>query len=571
MKALVLAAGFGQRLAPYTYLTPKPLFHIANRPLLDIVLRNLSAAGISAITVNTHHLHHKIETYLTTQSYDIPVKTRHEPEILGTGGAIKNLVDFWDDEPFMVVNSDILFNTDLPAFIRFHQECNALATLLLCDNANFNQVWVDQQHLILGFGLDHEPSSGDAKTWTFTGIQIIDPQLLDFIPEKAFYSVIDAYRKALTQNRIIQAFIPKLITWTDIGSPQRFRQAAVRSMVGDVFADEDPDYNKALKTIKLAGDGSDRCWYRFKKANTSIIMTDHGIRSASGVQEVDAFIKIGQHLLSCGVKVPMIISTDPFSGLVLLQDLGDQHLQDVVQKQGLVSDIVGSLYKSFIIQLVHMGTVCHPGFDSNWTYQSATYDQSLVLENECRYFVTAFLNDYLKMSTQFEDLLDEFQLLAQKAATCQYQGFMHRDMQSRNIMVYQDQCFIIDFQGARIGPLAYDLASLLIDPYVALPSEMISEFYDSYVQQLSKSMGIDRASFRNDYEICRLTRNLQILGAFGHLARNQGKTQFEAYIPRALATLSQNLDVCYLGDRPPGLCKVVRKAQARLKELSHKQ
>jgi len=109
MKALVLAAGFGQRLEPYTHTTPKPLFTIAGRPILDIVIRKLSAAGITAITVNTHHLHHQIENYLAGQTYEIPVTTRFEPEILGTGGAIKNLTDFWDNEPFLVANSDIVF------------------------------------------------------------------------------------------------------------------------------------------------------------------------------------------------------------------------------------------------------------------------------------------------------------------------------------------------------------------------------------------------------------------------------------------------------------------------------
>ncbi len=120
MKALILAAGFGKRLEPYTHHTPKPLFTISNQPLLDRVIRRLSSAGISAVMVNTHHLHHQIERYLTSHSYPIPVTTRYEPEILGTGGAIKNLSDFWDDEPFMVVNSDIITDIDLKNVFDFH-------------------------------------------------------------------------------------------------------------------------------------------------------------------------------------------------------------------------------------------------------------------------------------------------------------------------------------------------------------------------------------------------------------------------------------------------------------------
>ena len=152
MKALILAAGFGKRLEPYTRHTPKPLFTLSNQPILDRVIRKLPSAGVSSVVVNTHHLHHQIEAYLSSRSYTIPVTTRYEPDILGTGGAIKNLMDFWDDEPFMVINSDILFDTDLGDFCHYHENRGSLATLMLCDEPLFNQVWVDAERRIVGFG-----------------------------------------------------------------------------------------------------------------------------------------------------------------------------------------------------------------------------------------------------------------------------------------------------------------------------------------------------------------------------------------------------------------------------------
>jgi len=94
-KALILAAGFGTRLLPYTEYTPKSLFRINNRPILDITITSLIKAGCSSIIINTHHLSEKIETFLQQQSYEIPVFTKHEPTILGTGGAIKNMSDFF--------------------------------------------------------------------------------------------------------------------------------------------------------------------------------------------------------------------------------------------------------------------------------------------------------------------------------------------------------------------------------------------------------------------------------------------------------------------------------------------
>jgi NDP-sugar pyrophosphorylase family protein len=77
MKALILAAGLGTRLRPYTENTPKPLFTLAGRPLLDIIISRLIDAGCKAIVINTHHLYQKINLYLTGQNYLIPVFTRH--------------------------------------------------------------------------------------------------------------------------------------------------------------------------------------------------------------------------------------------------------------------------------------------------------------------------------------------------------------------------------------------------------------------------------------------------------------------------------------------------------------
>ncbi|OQX03812.1 MAG: aminoglycoside phosphotransferase, partial [Desulfobacteraceae bacterium IS3] len=120
MKAMILAAGLGTRLLPFSETTPKPLFTIAGSPILDRIIRSLQSAGCEAVIINTHHLHRKIEAYISGQHYEIPVYTRYEPVILGTGGAIKNAADFWDQRPFMVINSDIFTDIDLRAVYAYH-------------------------------------------------------------------------------------------------------------------------------------------------------------------------------------------------------------------------------------------------------------------------------------------------------------------------------------------------------------------------------------------------------------------------------------------------------------------
>jgi aminoglycoside/choline kinase family phosphotransferase len=114
-------------------------------------------------------------------------------------------------------------------------------------------------------------------------------------------------------------------------------------------------------------------------------------------------------------------------------------------------------------------------------------------------------------------------------------------MQSRNIMLNGDAVYFIDFQGGRIGPIQYDLAALLIDPYVELPLRLQNRLIDYSIKKLSAIIPLDPAKFRTCYRYCALTRNLQILGAYAYLSKVAGKKQFEQYIPAAVRTLRSNL------------------------------
>ena len=107
MIALGLAAGYGTRLHPYSQHTPKPLFTLNGQPLLDIMIQRLLAAGARTVIVNTHHHRRKIEDFLASQPYADQIVTRYEPEILGTGGAIRNTADIWRPQPLLVVNGPV--------------------------------------------------------------------------------------------------------------------------------------------------------------------------------------------------------------------------------------------------------------------------------------------------------------------------------------------------------------------------------------------------------------------------------------------------------------------------------
>ncbi|MFH1673243.1 MAG: NDP-sugar synthase [Pseudomonadota bacterium] len=227
MKAMILAAGLGTRVRPLSTLKPKPLFPILNRPIIDILIRQLKEAGCEAIIINTHHLAERIADYIAGQNYDIPVTTRFEPAILGTAGGIKNVEDFWDDRPFIVINTDVLTDIDLSEVYRFHVSHDNAATLILHDFPQFNNVQVNREDFVIGFdqpGTDRKlPAT--CRRLAFTGIQVIDPGVLEFIPKGEFASSIDVYQAMSNTGPRVMGYIASNHYWQDTGSFKGYRQA----------------------------------------------------------------------------------------------------------------------------------------------------------------------------------------------------------------------------------------------------------------------------------------------------------------------------------------------------------
>lgn len=624
MKAMILAAGLGTRLLPLTKKKPKPLFPIAGRPLIDIIIRKLQASGCEAVIMNTNHLAEMIDQFIKGQDYGIPVQTRYEPTILGTGGAIKNVEDFWHEAPLLVVNCDIFTNIDFGRIYRFHLGHKDPATLVLHGCPPFNQVWVDETDHIAGFGDSTpcpprlaEPSSNYRKL-AFTGIHVIDPQVLDFLADKNFHSIVDAYCEMIKAGMNPKGFVARNHYWYDIGTLAGYRAASREAVGRKALQQRFPAAEPAqLAWSGLKGDGSDRTWYRVSFAATagpappssigpdlgpdlvfkgsslfgrrsaragphnrlvrsirasgagagfkakglgggggelphpeqpSIILVDHGPPPETGTCEADAFAAIGRHLEKKGVPVPSIFCYDRPTGLVALEDLGDLHLQTVIRRTGDQGEILFH-YGAVIDLLISMGIEGAKEFDPAWTFQTPYYDRDLILERESKYFVSAFLNGYAGLGVKFENLKEEFEVLAERSLEAGYNGFLHRDFQSRNILVKNRKYYVIDFQGGRLGPLQYDLASLLIDPYVKLPESLRETLLTYYLSRLSDFVSVDRPDFLHAYEYCAINRNLQILSAFAFLSREKGKNVFETYIPAALASLKIRLgkiesDVC---------------------------
>lgn len=230
MKAMILAAGFGTRLRPLTDLKPKALMPVANKPILKRNIEYLISHGITEIIVNAHHHSQQIVDYLKDgASFGLNIEVKVEQAILGTGGGIKSTEDFWDKEPFFVINSDILTDIDLAAVYEVHKTSGGLVTLVLHDCEPYNQVQVDDQWNIADIAKGNTPGR-----LAFTGIHVINPEVLSHIPQGIFSDIIECYRQLIRLGKPVRACFVQGHYWRDIGSIQSYLETN-REIAGNSF------------------------------------------------------------------------------------------------------------------------------------------------------------------------------------------------------------------------------------------------------------------------------------------------------------------------------------------------
>jgi hypothetical protein len=237
---------------------------------------------------------------------------------------------------------------------------------------------------------------------------------------------------------------------------------------------------------------------------------------------------LGKHLLEKGIPVPAIYGYWRAEGFTLVEDLGSAHLQDSVQSS---DERLLALYRQAIELLLKMQIEATQDLNTTYCFDTPIYDQTFIIGRELEYFRWSFLAGALKLDIASDYLAGDFSLLASRAGKMGGQSFfLHRDFQSRNLMVKGDLLYLIDFQGARLGPPQYDLASLLLDPYVQLPESLQKELLASHSKNLSEVTGISTDEFMDRFPHVALCRILQVLGAFSFLTRIKGKPHFAQYI-----------------------------------------
>jgi aminoglycoside/choline kinase family phosphotransferase len=313
---------------------------------------------------------------------------------------------------------------------------------------------------------------------------------------------------------------------------------------------------RPLAIEPLASDGSERRFFRVRLQERSII----ALWNPDHPSENDSYWEIGHHLRDRGVPVPELYVYERQMGWILVQDLGRVSLQEAVRQEASPQGLLG-LYSPVIRALLVLQTKGREGFKESWCYQTPRYDENLMLVRESGYFMEAFLKGYAAWRGPEGTLLGEFSLLANMAARLAPAQFLiHRDFQSRNILVAEGGSpGIIDFQGARLGPLQYDVASLLMDPYVSLPRDVRDSILREYLLGLLEYAPVSPEAFLEGYPLVALHRNLQILAAFAFLGKTRGKSFFLRWIPGALSHLQELLRA-----HPQWPCPLLRDTVAEL-------
>jgi mannose-1-phosphate guanylyltransferase len=223
VKAIVLGAGLGTRLGPLTRTTPKILAPIAGRPLLDLQLDYLAANGVDAVGLNVHHHAEQIVAHARERTAGPPVRISHEPELLGTAGALVGFANMLT-EPFVVLYGDVLTDLDLRALMDDHRASGAFATLAvheLPDVSEKGAVELADGDRISSF---LEKTGGRRPGWVNAGIYVVDPAVLGRLPAPPADFGTDVWPAALDEGLRLQAYrVPGYVR--DVGNPEQLASA----------------------------------------------------------------------------------------------------------------------------------------------------------------------------------------------------------------------------------------------------------------------------------------------------------------------------------------------------------
>ena len=219
--AVVMAGGKGMRLRPLTEKLPKPMIRVAGRPLLERIILHLVSFGIRRIFLSVNHLAPVIEDYFEDGSkYGTKIEYLREDHPLGSGGAISLLPEI-PEQPLLVMNGDLIVDTNFTDMIEFHSQNDFYATMGVYSyfhQVPFGCVEIQDNRLA---GLEEKPI---IEKMVNAGIYVLSPQAVSAIPKNTYFPITTLFEDAIKNNLVCGTF-PVEKEWLDIGTPQQLRQA----------------------------------------------------------------------------------------------------------------------------------------------------------------------------------------------------------------------------------------------------------------------------------------------------------------------------------------------------------
>jgi hypothetical protein len=292
-------------------------------------------------------------------------------------------------------------------------------------------------------------------------------------------------------------------------------------------------YGASARLRKLAGDASNRSYYRLQSdAGTAVLMVHE-----EPFRETELpFLNVAHFLSQIGAPVPEVLASYPERGVLVLQDLGDTLLQAYIE--GRPGADVEAVYRE-AIDLVgllqgegtrRLSPAC-VGYHAALDFEKFDWELRFFLQNYAERLTGSPLSP-----AEGAALGDWLRELARETSG-QTRVFCHRDYHSRNLVVHQGRLFMFDFQDARWGPRLYDIASLLRDSYVDLPEDMIERLLEHY----RGIAGVPSEGLHYEFERVSLQRNIKALGTFAYQATMKNNPIYLQYVPRTVGYVLDNL------------------------------
>lgn len=291
----------------------------------------------------------------------------------------------------------------------------------------------------------------------------------------------------------------------------------------------------------LAGDGSDRCYYRLKSKNTgrSFVLMQLSGGDAEALQSGNyEWVSIGKLLQSHGITVPSVTSTLKPEAALIIEDYGDVTVESEVFR--LFNDAnwsgLKALYGRLIDLCIKMLGIEAASGDS-WTRRA--FDQEKLVW-ELDFFMKHYGEPIagIHFSPTEQKRFDDEKQRISSFLSARSNFFVHRDFHSRNIMFLDGSLAVIDFQDSRLGPASYDLVSLIFDSYVPFDMNFRAELMALAVDKVKNAFGDTLAkTLESEWRAMLLQRQLKAIGSFGYLTRVKSRGNYLKYVPAALRTL----------------------------------